>query len=161
MKTSDLDAAIYTVRKRWPKARAIQSLVGGGYISLGLGDGRELVYRADNDLEQLWKAAAANVNKFDVPGPETKSTVVKKALSFDPNQWLTKDGTKMALTDMSDKHIANTIGMLERSIARTQSRIEGLKAEQQRRLDLAKEQAKQRTTVFSQAPGTRMFRDDE
>lgn len=45
----------------WPKAKVIESYVGGKFVSLGLHDGRELAWRRDGDEDKLWDDAAATL----------------------------------------------------------------------------------------------------
>lgn len=151
-------SAMKIVRKRWPLARVIASEVGGWFISLGLGDGRELAYRQDGDIAQLWKDAAANVNKYGPDEPETKPT---EAVIGPKPFWLTKEGEKIALTDMSDSHLQNTIHMLGRRVTNIQQRMKLMTAEQKRRSDLAEAEKQKRAKLQLQGVGTRLFRDDE
>lgn len=149
----EIASAREMVRERWPMAHAVPSEIGGWFISLGLSDGRELAYRQDDDIAQLWKDAAANVHKFDTPAiPKPKAI---------GGLWTMKSGAKIALTEMTDIHLQNTINMLLRTITRIESKIESFKVEQTRRKEERERLAAEAHKLRLQPANSRMFRDDE
>lgn len=76
-------------------------------------------------------------------------------------QWVKKDGSKVAIADMTDGHIQNSINMLKRLIVRTEAKIATFETEQKRRKDERERQAAEANKRRVVQSNTRMFRDDE